>query len=132
MSAPKINAVLVVVAAASLSVSKTQICFVRGANTEMKMNGAIAGDSASGQTKFTARQLAALIGYCGVENRKQAQTFESKSKSLVMQQGCAPLWSPQSRNNKLKLTDSPARCGLAMMSRKISENTDSPTDRWQT
>ena len=47
--------------------------FVRGANTAMKMNGAIAGDSKTGREKFTARQWATLIGFCGVETRKQVQ-----------------------------------------------------------
>ena len=48
-----------------------QNLFVGGENTAMKMNGTIAGDSATGQRKFTARQWAALIGFCGVETRKQ-------------------------------------------------------------
>ena len=39
----------------------------------MKMNGTIAGDSTTGQKKFTARQWAAPIGFCGVETRKQVQ-----------------------------------------------------------
>ena len=39
----------------------------------MKMNGAIAGDSTTERKKFTARQWAALIGFCGVETRKQVQ-----------------------------------------------------------
>ena len=48
-----------------------------------------------------------------------------------MQQRCAALWSPKSRNSKLTLTDNPAGCGLATMSRKISGHSDSPTDQWQ-
>ena len=88
---------------------------VRGANTATKINGAITEDSATGQKKFMDRQWAAIIGFCGVETRKQVQTFGSKSKRLKMQRRCAPLWSPKSRNNMLTLTDSPAGCGLATM-----------------
>ena len=44
---------------------------VQGANTEMKMNSSIAGDSTTGREKFTARQWEALIGFCGVETKKQ-------------------------------------------------------------
>ena len=95
----------------------------------MKMNGAIAGDSSTGRKKFTASQWAALIVFF-VETWKQVQKFGIKSKRLVMQWRCAPLWSPQSRNNKLTSTDSPAGCGLATMLRKTSGNADSPTDRW--
>ena len=40
----------------------------------MKTNGNIAGDSETGQRKFTARQWAVLIGFCGVETRKQVKT----------------------------------------------------------
>ena len=47
-----------------MSVSQAEIFFVRGANTAMKMNGAIVEDSATGQKKFTARQWAALIEFC--------------------------------------------------------------------
>ena len=39
----------------------------------MKMNGAIAGDSATEWKKFMARQWAALVGFCGVETRKQVE-----------------------------------------------------------
>ena len=39
----------------------------------MKINGAIAWDSTTGRKKFAARQWAALIGFCGVENWKQVQ-----------------------------------------------------------
>ena len=56
-----------------MSVSQAERFFVRGANTEIKMNGAIAGDSTTGRNKFTARQWVALIGFCGVETRKQVQ-----------------------------------------------------------
>ena len=56
MAAPQINAGSVVAAAASLSVKQAEIFFVRGANTAIKLNGAIAGDSATGQNKFTATQ----------------------------------------------------------------------------
>ena len=68
---PHINTGSAVEAAASLSVSHSESCFVQGANIAMKMNGAIAGDSTTGQKKFTARQWAALIGFCGVATRKQ-------------------------------------------------------------
>ena len=46
----------------------------------MKMNGAIAGDSETGQKKFTARQWEALIGFCGVETWKQVQKFWKQIK----------------------------------------------------
>ena len=62
-----------------------------GGNTAMKINGAIAGDSETGRKKFTARQWAALIGFCGIEDWKKVQKFGSKSKRLVMQWRCAPL-----------------------------------------
>ena len=39
----------------------------------MKMNGAIAGDSETGRKIFTARQWEALIGFRGVETRKQVK-----------------------------------------------------------
>ena len=53
---PHINTGSTVAAAASLSVSQFErFCFVRGANTAMKMNGAISGDSENGRNKFTAR-----------------------------------------------------------------------------
>ena len=57
----------------AVAVSQAEIFFVRGANTTMKINGAIAGDSATGRKKFTVRQWAALIGICGVETWKQVQ-----------------------------------------------------------
>ena len=47
--------------------------FLRGANTAMKMNSAIAEDSAIGRKKFMARQWEALIGFCGVETWKKVQ-----------------------------------------------------------
>ena len=50
----QINTGLAVVVAASLSVSQADF-FVQGANTAMKMNGAIAGYSATGRKKLTAR-----------------------------------------------------------------------------
>ena len=49
--------------------SQAEIFFVRCANTAMKMNG----DSTNGRNIFTARQWVALIGFCGVETRKQDQ-----------------------------------------------------------
>ena len=36
------------------------------------------------------------------------------------------MWSPQSRNNKLTLTESPDGCGLVKMAQKTSGNSDSP------
>ena len=69
MTAPQIKAGLVVAASVSLSVSQAKIFFVRFANTAMKMNG----DSTTGRNTFTARQWVALIGFCGVETRKQVQ-----------------------------------------------------------
>ena len=59
--------------AASLSVSQAESFFVQVSNTAMKINGIIAGDSATGRKQFTARQWAALIGFCGVETQKQVQ-----------------------------------------------------------
>ena len=50
-----------------------QKIFVQVANTAMNINGAIAGDSETGRKKFTARQWVAIIGFFGVETRKQVQ-----------------------------------------------------------
>ena len=61
-----------------MSVSQAESVFVRGANIPMKMNGAITVDSETGRKKFTARQWAALIGFCGVETRKQVQNIWKK------------------------------------------------------
>ena len=55
VATPQINTGLAVAAAASLSVSQAERFFVRGANTEMKMNGAIAEYSTTGRKKITAR-----------------------------------------------------------------------------
>ena len=41
----------------------------------MKINGAIAGDSATGQNKITARQWLALIGFLVVETQNQVQNI---------------------------------------------------------
>ena len=60
------------------------------------------------------------------------KTFGDRTKRLVMQRRCTPLWSPKPRNNKLMLTDSPYGCVLATMPRKTSGDVDSPTDQWQT
>ena len=73
MAAPQINAISSVAAAASISVSHAKSFFVSGANTAIKTNGTIAGDSATGRKKFTSRQWEALIGFCRVETRKQVQ-----------------------------------------------------------
>ena len=71
VSEPQINVGSAVAAAASMSVSQAEIFFVRGSNTEIKMNGAIAGYSETQRIKFMARKCAALITFCGVETRKQ-------------------------------------------------------------
>ena len=52
-----------------------QKIFVRGANTIMKMNVDIAGDSATGNNKFIARQWTVLIGFCCVETWNQVQNI---------------------------------------------------------
>ena len=75
MAETQINVVSAVVVEASMSVSQAKSFFVQGANIGMKMTGAIAGNSATGQKKLTARQWAALIGFCGVETQKQVQMF---------------------------------------------------------
>ena len=75
MAAPHITTGSSVEAAASISVSQAKIFFVRGANNAIKTNGAITGDSATGQKKFTARKWAAMIGFCDVETWKQVQKF---------------------------------------------------------
>ena len=54
--------------------------FVRWENTEIKMNGAIAGDSETGRRKFTEGQWAALIGFCGVESG--SKNLEEDRKGL--------------------------------------------------
>ena len=41
----------------------------------MKMNGTIAGDPETGRNKFTAKQWSELIGFCGLETRKQVQNI---------------------------------------------------------
>ena len=69
----QINSVSAMAAAASLPVSQDKRFFVQGANTAIKMNCTIAGDSATGWKKFTARHWTALIGFCGVETWKQVQ-----------------------------------------------------------
>ena len=46
---------------------------MQGANTEMKVNVTIVGDSTTRRKKFTARQWAALIEFFDVEIRKQVQ-----------------------------------------------------------
>ena len=53
---------------------------MEGANTAMKMNGAIAVDTATDQKKFVARQLSAQIGYFGVETWKQVQNIWKQIK----------------------------------------------------
>ena len=70
-------------AAASMSVSQAKRFFVQGKNTEMKITGDIVGISATGWNTLTAREWAALIGYCGVEIWKQAQkNWKHIKKSL--------------------------------------------------
>ena len=65
-------------ATAPLSVSQDEIYFGQVANTAMKMNGAITGDSETGQSRFKARQWAALIVFCDVETRKQVKNIWKK------------------------------------------------------
>ena len=55
VAVPQINVGSEVAAVVSMSLSQTEIFFVRGAKMAMKMNGAIAGDSETEQKKFTAR-----------------------------------------------------------------------------
>ena len=80
-----------------MSVSQAEIFFVRGANTEMKMNGAIVGYSATEQKKFRAREWAALIRCFEVEAQKKVQNFGSNLRKIVMQRRCTPSWSHKSR-----------------------------------
>ena len=80
MAAPQITAGSEVTAAKSLSVSQSESFLCEVKKTAMKTNGAIAGDSATGRNKFTARQWAALIGYFGVETWKQVQKLEANWK----------------------------------------------------
>ena len=75
LATPQINSGLAVVAVESFSVSQAKRFLVRGANIAMEMNGTIAGYLATGRKKFTARQWAVLIGFCGVETRKQVQNI---------------------------------------------------------
>ena len=49
--------------------------FVQSANMAMKINGAIAGYSATGKKKITARQWLALIGFLVVETQNQVQNI---------------------------------------------------------
>ena len=132
LKSPQKNAVSVVVSAASTSVLQAERFFVRGANTEMRMTGAIAGNLETRRKKFMARQCAVLIGFYGDETRKQVLKIDRKPKRLVMQQRCAPSWSLRPRNKKLTLTYSPAGCGFSIMWQKTSGNVDSPIDRWET
>ena len=75
VATPQINTGLEVAEAALLSVSQTEIFFMRGANTAMKINGAIALDSTTGRRKFTARRWSALIGFFSVRTWKQVQNI---------------------------------------------------------
>ena len=75
MAETQINVVSAVVVEASMSVSQAKSFFVQGVNIGMKMTGAIAGNSATGRKKLTARQWAALIEFCGVETHNQVQMF---------------------------------------------------------
>ena len=63
----------------------------------MKMNGAIAGYSATAQKKFRAREWAALIRCFGVKSQKKVQSFGSNLRKIVMQQRCATKWSHKPR-----------------------------------
>ena len=53
----------------------------------MKINGAIAGDSTNGRKKVTARQWAALIGFCGVKNRKQVKNIWKQNEKARDEMG---------------------------------------------
>ena len=72
---PQIKTGLVVAAAMSLSVSQAESFFVQDANTAMKMNSAVAGDSTTMRKKFMAKQWAALVGFSGAETQKQVQNI---------------------------------------------------------
>ena len=99
----------------------------------MKINGDISGDSATGRKKVTTRQWAALIGFCSVENWKQVQKkLEVNRKGSWRNGGVHHCGYHNQGKKKLMLTDSPAGCGLATISRKTSGNTDSPMDQWKT
>ena len=85
----------------SINVSVTgREFFLQGANTVMKINGNIAGDSATGRKYFTARQWAALIGFCKVETWKQIQKIESKSNVTENIWKCRFTYGPMARMEK--------------------------------
>ena len=71
------------------------------------------------------------MGFVALKPGSRLKTFGGKSKTLVMQRKCVLLWSRQSSNNKLTLTENSARCGMATMLRKTYGYSDSPTDRWK-
>ena len=62
-----------------ISVTDRKLFFVSCKHCN-ETNGAIAGDSANGQNNFTARQWSALIGFYGVETRKQVQKIWKKTE----------------------------------------------------
>ena len=67
-------------AAVSMSVSQAKRLFVQGANTAMKVNGAIVRYSVTGRRKFRARQWSDLIRFFSVETRKQVQNIWKKNE----------------------------------------------------
>ena len=80
VATPQINTGSAVAAVASFSVSQSKSFLVWAANTAMKINGAIVGDSTTGWKKLTARQWVELIEFCGVETRKQVQKYWKQIK----------------------------------------------------
>ena len=109
-----------------------KIIFVRGANTAMKINSAIAGDSETGRRNSLLGSGRRWSNFMLLKPGSRVKTFGGKSKMHDMQRRHAPLWSPQSSNNKFILTYSPDGCGLATMLRNTYLNADSPRDQWQT
>ena len=57
-----------------------QDIFVQGANTAMKTNDSISGNSATGWKKFTARQWAVLIFFLNLKPGSRFKTIVSKNK----------------------------------------------------
>ena len=95
------------------------------------MNSVIVVDSATGWKKDTARQWSALIGFCGVENRKQVQTIWKQIEKARDSTDVRTIVITEIKEIKLPFTDIPARCGLATMLQKTSVNADSPMDQWK-
>ena len=92
----------------------------------------IAENSATGQKKFTARQWVALIGFSGVETRKQIQNIWKQIRKDCDATEVRTIVVTAIKEQKLTLTDNPAQFGMATMWQKKSINSDSPTYRWKT